>query len=117
MTQPVEPACDLAAKSCEPCRGGVRPLTAKQVEPLLAQLEGWRPVDGHHLTKTWTFGDFAAALAFVNRVGELAEQEGHHPDVYLSWGKVRIELFTHKIDGLSESDFVLAAKCDRLPRE
>jgi 4a-hydroxytetrahydrobiopterin dehydratase len=96
-----------------PCRGGIPPLTPAEVEPLLAQLEGWQVVDNHHLSKLYNFDDFVSALAFVNRVGELAEQHGHHPDLYLSWGKVRIELWTHKIDGLAEADFVLAALCDR----
>ena len=73
-------------------------------------------MDDHHLTKTFTFPDFKSALAFVDRVGALAEQQGHHPDVCLSWGKVRLDVWTHKINGLTESDFVLAAKCDRLPR-
>jgi 4a-hydroxytetrahydrobiopterin dehydratase len=79
---------------------------------LLAQLSGWQVVEGHHLEKTYRFDDFAQALAFVNRVGDVAESNGHHPDVYLTWGKVRITLCTHKIDGLTESDFILAAKCD-----
>jgi 4a-hydroxytetrahydrobiopterin dehydratase len=83
---------------------------------LLRQVEGWEAVNGHHLAKTYDFPDFQSALAFTNRVGELAEEQGHHPDIHLSWGKVRIEIWTHKIDGLTESDFVLAAKCDRLLR-
>jgi 4a-hydroxytetrahydrobiopterin dehydratase len=106
--------CDLASKECVPCRGGVPPLTASEREPLLAQLSGWTVVDGHHLSKTYPFPDFVSALAFVNRVGEVAESNGHHPDVSLSWGKVRVDVWTHKIDGLTESDFVLAAKCDRV---
>jgi 4a-hydroxytetrahydrobiopterin dehydratase len=104
--------CDLASKECVPCRGGVPPLSAEERAPLLGQLLGWQVVDGHHLQKSYTFKDFALALAFVNRVGALAEQNGHHPDLSLSWGKVGIEIYTHKIDGLTESDFVLAAKCD-----
>jgi 4a-hydroxytetrahydrobiopterin dehydratase len=104
---------DLASKVCVPCRGGVPPLTEDEQRPLLAQLDGWRVVDGHHLAKQYEFPDFVTALAFVNRVGEVAEENGHHPDIHLSWGKVGIEIYTHKIDGLTESDFVLAAKCDR----
>jgi 4a-hydroxytetrahydrobiopterin dehydratase len=105
---------DLAAKSCEPCVGGVPPLATEEQERLLGELGGeWKVVDGHHLDKTFTFGDFVQALAFTNAVGEIAELEGHHPDIYLAWGKVRITVWTHKIDGLTESDFVLAAKCDR----
>ncbi len=106
----------LAEKSCVPCRGGVPPLGREAIVELLGQLAGWSAVDDHHLTKTFTFPDFKSALAFVDRVGALAEQQGHHPDVCLSWGKVRLDVWTHKINGLTESDFVLAAKCDRLPR-
>jgi 4a-hydroxytetrahydrobiopterin dehydratase len=92
----------------------VPPLGANEIEPLIAQLRGWRVIDGHHLTKEYSFDDFARALAFVNRVGEVAEREGHHPDVRLAWGKVRLDVWTHKIDGLTESDFVFAAKADRV---
>jgi 4a-hydroxytetrahydrobiopterin dehydratase len=113
MNHGLDPSCDLASRECAPCRGNVPRLTAQQIEPLLAQLPGWSVVAEHHLSKSYEFDDFVSALAFVNRVGELAERVGHHPDVALSWGKVRLELWTHKIDGLSEADFVLAAKCDR----
>lgn len=106
--------CELASRECVPCRGGVPPLTPAEREPLLKQLEGWSVVDGHHLSKLYTFPDFVSALEFVNRVGRVAEENGHHPDIWLSWGKVRVDIFTHKIDGLTESDFVLAAKCDRV---
>lgn len=106
--------CDLASRECIPCRGGVPPLTPEQRQPLLEQLTGWEVVDGHHLKKEYTFKNFVDALAFVNRVGEVAEANGHHPDLYLTWGKVRIEIYTYKIDGLTESDFVLAAKCDQV---
>ncbi|MCB1007609.1 MAG: 4a-hydroxytetrahydrobiopterin dehydratase [Acidobacteria bacterium] len=107
---------DLAAKSCVPCRGGVPALGGPELERLLEALgpNGWRVVAGHHLEKSYGFPDFARALAFVDRVGAVAEAEGHHPDLHLSWGKVVIEIWTHKIDGLTESDFVLAAKCDRV---
>lgn len=103
----------LADKSCVPCRGGIPPLTAAQIAPLAAQVDGWEVVRDHHLRKTFTFRDFARALAFVNRVGAVAEAEGHHPDLHLSWGRVVVEIWTHAIDGLTESDFVLAAKIDR----
>lgn len=106
--------CELAARDCVPCRGGVPPLTPEERTPLLAQLRGWEVVDGHHLSKTYVFSDFVSGLAFVNRVAEVAERNGHHPDLTLSWGKVKIDVFTHKIDGLTESDFVLAAKCDQV---
>ena len=102
----------LASRQCVPCRGGVPALTAEQIAPLLSQLSGWQVVQQHHLQKAYSFADFVTALAFVNRVGEVAERNGHHPDVHLSWGRVTIEIWTHKIDGLTESDFILAAKCD-----
>jgi 4a-hydroxytetrahydrobiopterin dehydratase len=92
----------------------VPPLTPAERAPLLAQLEGWSVVDDHHLSKLFTFPNFVDALAFVNRVGDVAEKNGHHPDILLSWGKARVDIWTHKIDGLTESDFVLAAKCDRV---
>jgi 4a-hydroxytetrahydrobiopterin dehydratase len=106
----------LAAKTCVPCRGGVPPLAGAELAALLAALgpNGWTVIDGHHLEKEYTFPDFVQALAFVNRVGALAESQGHHPDLHLAWGKVRITIWTHKIDGLTESDFVLAAKADEL---
>ena len=104
----------LADQTCVPCRGGVPPLAGDELERLLAELgpNGWRVVGHHHLEKEYGFPDFISALAFVDRVGEIAEEQGHHPDLHLAWGKVRIEIWTHKIDGLTESDFVLAAKCD-----
>ena len=105
---------ELASAHCEPCRGGGPPLAAEQIAPLQAQLTGWEVVGDHHLTKTYVFPDFAMGLDFVNRVGAIAEAEGHHPDLLLAWGKVRVDIWTHKVDGLTRSDFVLAAKCDRL---
>lgn len=105
---------ELADKQCVPCRGGVPPLADAAIEKLHAQVSDWSVVDGHHLARTYTFDDFASALAFVNRVGTVSEEQGHHPDIHLAWGKVRVEIWTHAIDGLTESDFVLAAKVDRL---
>lgn len=108
---------DLASRSCVPCKGGVPPLRGEALGALLAQLGGgWRVQDGHHLEKEFRFKNFAEALAFVNRVGAMADEQGHHPDVYLAWGRVRLQIWTHKIDGLTESDFVWAAKADRLER-
>jgi len=105
----------LSSKHCVPCRGGVPPLAGEDLRSLQEELGGgWRVVEGHHLHKAFSFPDFIAALEFTNRVGELAEAEGHHPDIRLTWGRVEIEIFTHKIDGLTESDFVLAARIDRL---
>ena len=106
---------ELAEKRCVPCRGGVPPLKGEDIQKLQPQVPNWRVVDEHHLERTYRFADFVTALAFVNRVGALAEQEGHHPDLYLSWGKVDIRIWTHKINGLTESDFILAAKIDRVP--
>lgn len=104
---------DLAKRECIPCRGGVPPLTGPEAAGLLDELGGgWRVVDGHHLEKEYRFKDFRTALAFTNRVGELAETQGHHPDISLSWGRVRLTVWTHKIDGLTESDFIFAAKAD-----
>jgi len=107
----------LAQKHCVPCRGGVPPLKGPELENLKRQVSGWDVVNEHHLAKTYNFPDFQTALEFVNRAGAIAEQEGHHPDLYLSWGKVGVEIWTHKIDGLTESDFVMAAKIDEIPRQ
>ncbi|HEX7408731.1 MAG TPA: 4a-hydroxytetrahydrobiopterin dehydratase [Candidatus Binatia bacterium] len=103
----------LAERTCVPCRGGVPPLTPEQVAPLLAQLEGWKVVENHYLEKSYDLEDFAQALDLVNRIGAVAEEQGHHPDLFLTWGRVDVSIWTHKIDGLTESDFILAAKCDQ----
>ncbi len=103
----------LAERSCVPCRGGVPPLTPDQTKPLLAQLQGWTLVDNHHLEKRYDLADFAEALEVVNRIGAIAEEQGHHPDLSLGWGRVEVRIWTHKINGLTESDFILAAKCDQ----
>ena len=106
---------DLADKICTPCRGGVPPLEGEELDRLAAELGGgWRVVDGHHLEKEYRFPDFRQALEFTNWIGELAEEVNHHPNIFLTWGRVRVELWTHKIDGLNEADFVWAAKADRL---
>ena len=106
----------LADNTCVPCRGDVPPLTPEEIAPLSAQLPAWEGTDHHHLHRTFIFANFREALDFTTEVGELAEQQGHHPDIHLAWGRVKIEIWTHKIDGLTESDFVLAAKIDRLAR-
>jgi len=103
---------DLATRDCVPCRGGVPPLQDEKIAELLSELNGWEVISAHHLKKTYKFDDFRAALAFVNRVGELAESQGHHPDLRFGWGYCEISIWTHKIDGLTESDFILAAKID-----
>ena len=104
----------LASKKCVPCQEGAAALKGDAVRSLLRQIDGWEVVNGHHLVKEFKFPNFATALAFVNRVGEIAETESHHPDIALSWGQVGIRIWTHKIDGLTESDFILAAKIDSL---
>ena len=105
---------DLAERECVPCRGGVPPLKGAELKEFSVQLEAWQVVDEHHLQKTYAFKNFRESLDFVNQVGELAEEQGHHPDICFGWGKAEITIWTHKIDGLTESDFVLAAKIDRL---
>ena len=105
---------ELASKTCVACRGDVPPLKGSELNGYLKQVSGWKAVNEHHLTKTFTFPDFKQALAFVNKVGAIAEEQGHHPDILLTWGKAEVTTWTHKIDGLTESDFILAAKIDRL---
>jgi 4a-hydroxytetrahydrobiopterin dehydratase len=109
-----EPKRSLAQETCVPCRGGVPPLKGDELTGLAKELGGdWRVVEEHHLEKEFTFADFAQALAFTNRAGAIAEAEGHHPDIYLAWGKVRVTIWTHKAGGLTRADFVLAAKLDQ----
>ena len=104
----------LADNTCVPCRGGVPPLSADRTQALLKELgRGWSLNGAGHLERLYTFKDFAQALAYVNKVGAVAEAEGHHPDLYLAWGKCKVEIWTHKINGLTESDFYMAAKADR----
>ncbi len=105
---------ELSRKTCVPCRGGVPPLRGEEIQPLIEQVPGWRVVDEHHLEKEYSFSDFQIALDFVNRAGSIAEKQGHHPDIYLSWGKAGVKIWTHKINGLTESDFILAAKIDQI---
>ena len=105
---------DLANRECVPCRGGVAPLKGDELTKLLAELNRWEVVNEHHLKKPYKFADFREAQQFVNRVGELAEEQGHHPDICFGWGHAEITIWTHKIDGLTESDFILAAKIDKL---
>jgi len=105
----------LSQMNCVPCRGGVPPLEGEDLSRLEAEIGGgWRVVDRHHLEKEYTFPDFSGALEFVNRVGVMADEQDHHPDVYLAWGRARVQIWTHKIDGLTESDFIFAARCEAL---
>src|ERR1700691_5919524 len=94
---------ELAKKNCVPCRGGVPPLSGKELEGLAKEVPEWKGVDGHHIVRTFTFPDFKQAIA---------EEQGHHPDIFLGWGKAEVTTWTHKINGLTESDFILAAKID-----
>lgn len=115
MSSEQEQTGRLAEKQCRPCKGGQPPLKGEQIDRLAVQLDdAWDVLEEHHLARTFEFDDFAQALAFTNQVGELAEQVGHHPDIHLSYGKVKIEIWTHKIGGLSEADFIFAAKVDAL---
>jgi 4a-hydroxytetrahydrobiopterin dehydratase len=106
-------ASKLADRHCVPCKGGTPPLAGDAVQALLTQLGAdWRVINDHHLEKEYAFKDFVQALAFTNKVGAIAEAEGHHPDILLTWGKVKLTVWTHSVNGLSESDFILAAKAD-----
>ncbi len=107
---------DLTKRTCEPCLKGTLPLQAPEIAKLLPSIDSeWKAVDNHHLEREFHFVNFKQALDFTVAIGSIAEQEGHHPDVLLSWGKVRVTLFTHKIKGLSLNDFIVAAKIDLLP--
>lgn len=107
----------LAEKTCVPCKGGIPPLKGAELAAMhhqLPEFAHWNVVNEHHIVRTYKFPDFKSALAFVNRVGEIAEAQGHHPDILLTWGKAEITIWTHKVDGLTESDFIMAAKIDRV---
>ena len=108
-------ASELASKTCVPCRGGVPPLKGAELAKLQAQVnDAWKVVQEHHLIRIFPFPDFQKALDFVNQVGAIAEGQGHHADIYLTWGRAEVKIWTHKIDDLTESDFILAAKIDDL---
>ena len=104
----------LSEKKCVPCQGGAPRLKANEIKPLAAEIPSWAVISEHHLERSFSFPDFKTALDFVNHVGGIAEEEGHHPDISLGWGKASIMIWTHKIDGLTESDFILAAKIDEI---
>ena len=105
---------DLAKKTCIPCKGGVPPMKGSKLDDLLEKLKNdWKIIKEHHLEKEYSFKNFKEALDFTIKVGELAENQGHHPDIFLAWGKVKLTIWTHKIDGLTESDFIFAAKADK----
>jgi 4a-hydroxytetrahydrobiopterin dehydratase len=105
---------ELASQTCVPCRGGVPPLKGAELQQILQEVPQWKVINEHHIMRAFTFPDFRQALAFVNRVGEVAEDQGHHPDILLTWGKAEITMWTHKIDGLTRSDLIMAAKIDQL---
>lgn len=107
-------ACDLATRKCVPCEGGMPPLTAEQAKELLGKVNAWQLSDAKEISKEFRFKNFRQAMAFVNKVAEVAEGEGHHPDIYIFYNRVRFSLSTHAIGGLSENDFILAAKIDLL---
>ncbi|HAB98762.1 MAG TPA: 4a-hydroxytetrahydrobiopterin dehydratase [Parachlamydiales bacterium] len=109
------PREDLSKKKCIPCQSGSAPLKGELLVQLNRQLGGgWKIIEEHHLEKEYVFKNFSEALAFTNKIGALAEEEGHNPDILLSYGKVKVLLWTHKANGLTESDFILAAKCDKI---
>ena len=105
---------ELASKTCIPCRGGTPPLKGEELDALGRRVNEWEVVEEHHLRKVFRFKNFREALGFVNKVGELAEEQGHHPDICFGWGRVEVMVWTHKINGLTESDFIFAAKVDTL---
>ena len=105
---------ELASKTCVPCKGGTPPLKGEKLEGLRRQVPEWEVVEEYHLRRRFRFKNFRESLLFVNRVGELAEEQGHHPDIGFGWGYAEISVWTHKINGLTESDFIFAAKVDTL---
>lgn len=107
----------LSSRNCTPCRGGVPPMNTSEAERFAKELDGWEVINNHHLHKLYQLSDFAASLRFVNEVSSLAEEQGHHPDICFGWGRAEITVWTHKADGLTESDFILAAKIDGLQHE
>lgn len=107
---------DLANRQCGPIDGGTPPLKGDALKKMMSQVHGWDAVHGQRLSRTFKFANFADALAFTNRVGAIAEEQDHHPDIHLAWGKVVVETWTHSIGGLSENDFILAARIDALPQ-
>ena len=106
---------DLAKKTCTPCKGGVPPLKGVKLDELQEKLKNdWKIIKEHHLEKEYSFKNFKEALSFTIKIGELAENQGHHPDIWFGWGYAKIKIFTHKIKGLVESDFILAAKINKI---
>jgi 4a-hydroxytetrahydrobiopterin dehydratase len=104
----------LAEKTCKPCRAGTPPFSPEEFQPLLRQLQGWDVDDGKRITKSHRFKNLVEAIAFVDAIVPVAEAEGHHPDLFVKWGEVRVCLWTHAAGGLTENDFVMAAKIDQM---
>lgn len=106
---------ELSDKKCIPCEGGIPPLDDEECNIMLKRIgNNWEVISIHHLEKEWRFDDFISALDFTNRLGQICEEEGHHADFEIGWGRVKVRIFTHKIDGLTESDFILASKFDKV---
>lgn len=106
---------DLAAQKCVPCEGDTIPLTRDAAEKMLKDIQGWMLwPDASIISRSFKFKDFKGAFAFAAKIADLADEEGHHPDLLISWGRVEVELSTHSIGGLSENDFILAAKIDKI---
>lgn len=115
MEDDTENATQLSKMRCVPCQSGAEPLSSDAIRQFAEQLsEGWQVVESHHLEKNYKFKDFSQALEFVNKVGQLAELQDHHPDIYFGWGRVKLTVYTHKINGLHPNDFIFAAKVDQL---
>jgi len=104
----------LEDKKCNCATGNIQKLTYEGIEDLLKQVQGWKVVDGHHLSKEYKFKKYIDGVQFVHQLAEIAEEQNHHPDIYLTWGKVRVEIYTHVVNGLTDNDFILAAKYDAL---
>ena len=111
------PSLELDEMKCEPCRGGMPTLTDEEIDQFYRELQLWSVVEKEgikRLERSFVFDDFAQALAFTNKVGQIAEEQGHHPDILTEWGKVTVSWWTHKIQGLHKNDFIMAAKTDIL---
>ncbi|MDD2942117.1 MAG: 4a-hydroxytetrahydrobiopterin dehydratase [bacterium] len=104
----------LSEKTCIPCKGGVPPISQSAIELFLRELPEWRVVDDHHLEKRFKFKNFLDALSFVNEIGAIAEEQQHHPNISFTWGQVTVQIWTHKIDNMTESDFILAARIEEI---
>ena len=105
----------LSDRKCVPCEAAAPTLRGEEISAYLEVLNhDWQVIDEHHLERAFRFKNFREALDFTNKIGQIAEEEGHHPDIYLSWGKVKVMTFTHKVGGLTENDFILAAKIDKI---